>query len=71
MLYVLILVAGIARFIRRRSQLEPFFWLLASSGVELAIERLAFFNFDLVPSCGATPYTPAGSTASCSRRTTE
>jgi hypothetical protein len=49
MLYALILVVGIARFIRRRSQLEPFFWLLAASGVELAIERLAFFNLDLVP----------------------
>jgi hypothetical protein len=49
MLYALILVLGIARFIRRRSQLEIFFWLLAISGVELAIERLAFFNFDLLP----------------------
>lgn len=44
MLYGAVFLYGCARFIRTREDTEPFFWIFALSGVELAIERVAFVN---------------------------
>ena len=49
MLYAAIFVFGCTRFIRSVKQAEPFFWLLALSGVELALERIVFVNLNLFP----------------------
>lgn len=45
-LYAAIFLFGFARFIRSRRQLQPVLWIFAISGVELALERVLFVNFN-------------------------